>query len=192
MLAALHPAIADLPPRGSDEEQARPSDRRRDWPQAFSPWSFFLAELAGRDGLFATGAHAAESDSARPSGHPGEDGAAADNLPVNAIATDAEEPLNAVSSQGPLIVNPQPTHLAGAVADAETATPEDIEAQTIRRLRRRGWRRFRSSVNAPDADGSQISLALGQPLGGVDLTLPSGVLHGRPTISCRACASTCR
>jgi hypothetical protein len=183
MLAALTSRLLpDLPPRGSDEEQARPSDRRRDW-LSFLTWSFFLAELAGREGLFAPGAHAAENDSARPTGHPGEDGAAADNLPVNAIATDAEEPLNAVSSQGPLIVNPQPTHLAGAVADAETATPEDIEAQRLSAGFGGGGGAdgdHLMSTSAPDTGAPHISLALGQPLdvGDIDLKLASGALDG--------------
>ena len=183
MLAALTSKILpDLPSRGSDEEQARPSDRRRDW-LSFLTWSFFLAELAGREALFAPGAHAAESDSARHDGHPGEDGAAADNLPVNAIATDAEEPLNAVSSQGPLIVNAQPTHLAGAVADVETATPEDIEAHRLSAGTGGGGGADGDhliSTSAPDTGASQISLALGQPLdaGDIDLKLASGVLDG--------------
>jgi hypothetical protein len=177
MLAATAKIQPDLPSRGNDDDQAKPSDRRRDW-LSFLTWSFFLAELAGREGILAPGAHAAESDSARPVGRPGEDGAAADNLPVNAIDTDAEEPINVVSPQGPMIVNPPPAELSGEAGDAEIPDPEEGTAQRL--SEGSGGGGGGESAPATDAGGQQISLALGQPLeaGDIDLKLTSGVIDG--------------
>jgi hypothetical protein len=184
MLAALTSKVQpDLPSRGSDDGEAKPTDRRRDW-LSFLTWSFFLAELAGRDGILAPGAHAAESDAARPSGRPGEDGAAADSLPVNPIATDAEEPTNTLLPQGPTIVNSQPTELLGEAGGAEIADPEEIAAQRLSEGSGGGGGGgdIDRIMSAPATDGgdSQISVALGQPLevGGVDLQLANGVLDG--------------
>ena len=103
--------------RGCDESGL--VDRRR-W-TSFLTWAFVLSEVAGRDGLWPTAAHAAEDDAGRLS-HAGSDTAPlVNNLPTISVSTAIEGPEPITYQHAATLPAYAPTGPSSELAEAKIA-----------------------------------------------------------------------
>jgi hypothetical protein len=98
-------------------------DRRR-W-ASFLTWAFFLAEMAGRDGILPTSAHAGDEGLGRADHPSGETAPIANNLPNISVstATDAPEPIT--YQHAPTMPAYAPTPLSSELGEAKIAPIAD-------------------------------------------------------------------
>ena len=98
-------------------------DRRR-W-TSFLTWAFVLGEVAGRDGLLPTAAHAGEDELGRVS-HPGSDTLPiVNNLPNINVSTATEGPEPITYQHAPTLPSYAPTQLASELGEAKITSGAD-------------------------------------------------------------------
>ena len=122
MKSGVGPATR-LSQRASVSDESGMFDRRR-W-TSFLTWAFVLGEMAGRDGLLPTAAHAGDDDLGRVS-HPGSDTAPIVNTLPNinvSTATDAPEPVT--YQHAPSMPSYMSTQLSSELGAAKITTDTD-------------------------------------------------------------------
>ena len=111
------------PPRAGVSDEGGMMDRRR-W-TSFLTWAFVLGEMAGRDGLLPTAAHAAEDDLGRVS-HPGSGTApVANTLPNISVSTATEGPEPITYQHAPTLPSYAPTQLSSELGEAKITAGAD-------------------------------------------------------------------
>lgn len=122
MKSGVGPATR-LSPRASVSDESGMFDRRR-W-TSFLTWAFVLGEMAGRDGLLPTAAHAGDDDLGRVS-HPGSGTAPIANTLPNIDVSTAAEGLEPITYQhAPTMPSSGPTQLSSELGAAKIATDTD-------------------------------------------------------------------
>lgn len=99
------------------------SDRRR-W-ASFLTWAFFLAEMAGRDGILPTSAHAGDEALGRADHPSGTTAPIANHLPNISVSTAAEAPESITYQHAPTLPAYAPTPLSSELAEAKIAPIDD-------------------------------------------------------------------
>jgi hypothetical protein len=100
---------------------------RRRW-MSFLTWAFILGEMAGRDGLLPTAAHAAADDLGRASHAGSETASIANNLPNISVSTATEGPEPITYQHAPTIPAYAPTALSSELGEAKIAPAVDVLA----------------------------------------------------------------
>ena len=120
-------SASKISPRAQVSDESGMLDRRR-W-TSFLTWAFVLSEMAGRDGLLPTAAHAAEEDLGRLS-HGGSDTAPiVNNLPNISVSTATEGPEPITYQHAATLPAYAPTGLSSELAEAKIApTGEPISS----------------------------------------------------------------
>jgi hypothetical protein len=98
-------------------------DRRR-W-ASFLTWAFFLAEMAGRDGLLPTSAHAGDEGLGRADHPSGETAPIANNLPNFGVSTATEAPESITYQHAPTMPAYAPTPLSSELGEAKIVPAAD-------------------------------------------------------------------
>lgn len=141
-------------------------DRRR-W-TSFLTWAFVLAEMAGRDGIMPTAAHAGEEDLGRVA-HAGDDTAPiVNNLPNISVATATEGPEPITYQHAATMPAYAPTALSSELGEAKIAPTVDVLAHSQGAAAGGGYGSSVDGMNAGEADGTHIGLA-GEPFSAFNL-----------------------
>ena len=106
---------------GADE--ANLVDRRR-W-TSFLTWAFVLAEMAGRDGILPTSAHAGDEALGRADHPSGAAAPIANNLPNIGVSTATETPESITYQHAPTMPAYAPTPLSSELGEAKIAPNEE-------------------------------------------------------------------
>ena len=100
-----------------ERDTGDPGDRRR-W-ASFLTWAFVLAEMAGRDGILPTSAHAGDEVLARPDHGSGATAPIANNLPNISVSTATEAPEPITYQHAPTMPAYAPTPLSSELGEAK-------------------------------------------------------------------------
>jgi hypothetical protein len=98
-------------------------DRRR-W-ASFLTWAFVLAEMAGRDGILPTSAHAGDDGLGRADHASGATAPIANNLPNISVSTATEAPESITYQHAPTLPAYAPTPLSSELGEAKIAPIAD-------------------------------------------------------------------
>jgi hypothetical protein len=98
-------------------------DRRR-W-TTFLTWAFVLAEMAGRDGLLPTSAHAGDEGLGRADHASGDAAPIANTLPNISVSTATESPEPITYQHAPTMPSYVPTPLSSELGEAKTVPVSD-------------------------------------------------------------------
>jgi hypothetical protein len=153
-----------IPPRAQTSDESGMVDRRR-W-TSFLTWAFILSEMAARDGLLPTAAHAGDDDLGRTS-HTGSDTAPiVNNLPNINVSTATEGPEPITYQHAATLPSYAPTQLSSELADAKTALGSDTLPHGLGTGGGGGGAGYHSDAvpgdGAVDATGVHLSLGEGQ------------------------------
>ena len=117
-------SASKISPRAQVSDESGMLDRRR-W-TSFLTWAFILSEMAAREGLLPTAAHAGEEDVGRTSQTGSDAAPIINNLPNIDVSTATEGPEAITDQQAPTLPSSASTQLSSELGEAKFAPGADV------------------------------------------------------------------